>query len=121
MTQIDDGQSASITNAKADAADDNNTGSTGVPVPAAGIFSTPVFVSATPQQLSTTKDVDLYLNITTAAAMTLSIGPTSAGTLVPVSANQSNALGVIHVRVPVGWYVKFTGTVANVVFSAITR
>jgi hypothetical protein len=120
MTQIDDGQSASITNGEADAAVKGAGGVTAVPVPTvAALASVPVFVSGTAKQLSTTKQVDLYINVTTAAALGITMGATSAGTGVTLNTSESDALGLLHILVPVGWYVVVTGTVANLAFNAL--
>lgn len=121
MAAIDDGQAASITNGETDKANISAANPLVVPVPPVTIASTPVFVSGTAQQLSAAKNVDLYINVTTAASLTISMGPTSAGTGVTLNAAESDALGLIHVRVPVGWYVKVTGTVADLAFTAIAQ
>lgn len=83
------------------------------------VATTPTFVSGTAQQLSTTKDVMLYLDITTAASLTIAIGPTST----PANTLQSAVIGGIgleSVRVPAGWYVKLTGTMGDIVFTQVT-
>lgn len=113
MSNLTDAQAKAATNAHADAADDNNTGSVAVPSPAASIAQTETFVSGTAKVLDAAKDRYLYINITTAAALAVAMGPTSSANTVPVSISQSSALGVITVRVPRGWYVKLTGTVAD--------
>lgn len=120
MSQVSDGQDAAVVNAKADAADDNNTGSVAIPVQPVGDVKTETFVSGTAQQLSASKDKMLYINITTAAALAVTMGPTSAGTGCAISVSQSSALGVISVRVPKGWYVKITGTVGDIVTTSVT-
>ena len=93
-------------------ANSTNTSSTAV-------ASSPAFVSGTAQQLSTTTDVILYLDVKTAASLTIAIGPTST----PANTLQSavvGALGMITVRVPASWYVKLTGTMADLTITAIT-
>lgn len=81
--------------------------------------STPTFVSGTAKTLSTTNDVMLYMDITTAASLTIAIGPSST----PANTLQSSvtgAVGLESVRVPAGWYVKLTGTMADITFTQVT-
>lgn len=113
-----DEQAEAVTNAAADAAN-KTAGSVGQPV-GAGVVSSPTFVSATAKQLSATSEVDLYINITTAASLAIAIGNTSAASHV-LNAAESDALGMIYIRVPIGWYVKLTGTVGDLAITAITR
>ena len=86
--------------------------------------STPTFVSGTAKQLSTTQDAMLYIAVKTAASQTvaLSIGSTSsASTTLITSGTMTPPIGtVITLRVPKGWYVKFTGTVADWTFVQVT-
>src|SRR5487761_1784757 len=70
-------------------------------------------VSGTPFQVSTVRDADLYINITTAASFTASMGPEAAGTSIALNTAESDTLGLIYLRVPKGFYVKLTGTVAD--------
>lgn len=86
---------------------------------ATGYSVTETVVSATPFQVSTVRDADLYINVTTAASLTVSMGPEAAGTSVALNTAESDALGLIYLRVPKGWYVKLTGTVADFVVTAI--
>ena len=81
--------------------------------------SSPTFVNGTSLQLNTTQDVMLYLAITTSAALAVAIGPTSgvATALIP---SASYALSVITIRVPKGWFVKITGTIADMTITAVT-
>lgn len=118
MTVITDAQATATTNGTTDAKAIGTTGSTGVPVPAATIATTPVFVSGTARTLNTGMSCHLYINVTTSASLTLSMGPTSAAS-VSINAAESDTLGMITLRVPAGWYVKFTGTVADVVFTQV--
>lgn len=93
-----------------------DSAATGTPVtgPGSHASAAAVFVSGTAQQVDTRKDNYLYINVTNAAAvLAVAIGPTAA-TAITISASQLNALGVITVFVPAGWYVKLTGTMANV-------
>lgn len=113
-----DEQTEGTTNAATDAAA-ITAGSTAVPVKPVSIASQPTFVSATPQQLSASKDVYLYINVTTAASLTISMGPTSTGTGVALNSAESDALGMVTIRVPAGWYVKITGTVADLNINAV--
>ena len=81
--------------------------------------STPSFSTGTAAQVSTTQDVMLYINVTTAASLAVAIGPTSSAATV-IQAAESSALGVITLRVPKGWYVKLTGTIADLAITAVT-
>jgi hypothetical protein len=81
--------------------------------------STPTFTSGTARQCSTTTDVMLYVEVTTAATLAISIGPTST----PADAvltSETSALGLQTYRVPAGWYVKITGTIADLSITQIT-
>jgi hypothetical protein len=114
MSNITDAQTLSIYNGE------------GVAVPAAtlepsGLPEVITAVSGTPFQISTKRNADLYIAIATAAALTISMGPEAAGTSVPVAASASEAVGVTTLFVPVGWYVKLTGTVADFVLNAVLR
>ena len=87
--------------------------------------STPTFASGTAKQLSATRDVMLYIFCTTAVTSittALGIGATSAAsTAVVPSASMSIPVGAMwSVRVPKGWFVKFTGTVADFAFTQVT-
>lgn len=77
-------------------------------------------VSGTAFQVSTKRDADLYINVRTAAALTLALGPDNTAAIV-LSASQSDALGTHHLFVPAGWYVKLTGTMANLAVTAVLR
>jgi hypothetical protein len=81
--------------------------------------TTPTFVSTTARQLSTTQDSMLYINITTAASLAVAIGAdnTTANT---IQSAESSALGVITLRIPAGWWVKLTGTMADLAITAVT-
>jgi hypothetical protein len=107
-------QDDAATNAHADSAA-VTAGSTG---PGSHNSQAVTFVSGTAQQVDKRKDNFLYINIATSAALAVAIGPTSA-TAVAVSPSQSSGLGVISLFVPAGWYVKLTGTMANVSCVAI--
>lgn len=78
-------------------------------------------VSGTPFQVSTKRAAMLYINITTAASFTLSMGPEAAGTSIALNAAESDALGMNTIEVPVGWWVKITGTVADFVVTAVLK
>jgi hypothetical protein len=75
--------------------------------------------STTPFQISTQRAAFLYIAIATAAALTITMGPEAAGTSVPVAASAVEAIGVTTLRVPAGWYVVLTGTVADFVLNAV--
>lgn len=81
--------------------------------------SAPVFVSGTALQLNTTQDTMLYINVTTVAALAVAMGPTS-GVANTIIASESVALGLATLRVPKGWFVKITGTVADLAITAVT-
>lgn len=114
MSAITDAQGQAATNYHADSAA-NTAGATG-PGSHAAVVQT--FVSGTAKQVDTLKDNYLYINITTAAALTIAIGPTSAAATV-LNASESDALGLITLFVPAGWYVKLTGTMANLTNTSI--
>lgn len=118
MTQIDDGQAAAVTGGKADALVVGAGGITAIPSRPVTDATVPVFVTGTAQQLSTKTDVDLYINIVTAAALTVAFGPTSS-TTITLSPSQTSAVGLMKIRVPRAWYVKLTGTMANLSFNAV--
>lgn len=85
----------------------------------AGYEITESVVSGTPFQISTLRAATLYLSIQTSASLTISMGPEAAGTSVPVAAAAADAIGVITIRVPLGWFVKLTGTVADFTAQAV--
>lgn len=107
-------QDDAAVNAHADSSA-NTAGSTGPGSHAAG---TVTFVSGTAKQVDTRKDNFLYINVTTSAALAIALGPTSAAATV-INASESDALGVITLFVPAGWYVKLTGTIADVTCTAV--
>lgn len=84
-----------------------------------GFSETVTVVSGTPFQISSVRTSDLYINVNTSAALAISMGPTAAGTTVTVSPSQLTAVGLIHLRVPTGWYVVLTGTAADVNVTAV--
>lgn len=86
---------------------------------ASGYSVVETVTSGTPFQVSTVRGSHLYINITTAASFTCSMGPEAAGTSVAVNAAESDALGLVTLKVPAGWYVKLTGTVADFVVTAV--
>lgn len=94
----------------------DNLPAPGYPAPAA---SSPSFTSGTAEQLSTTQDVMLYVAVQTSASLAVAIGSTSAASTV-IAPAKSYALGVITVRVPKGWYVKITGTVADLSITQVS-
>ncbi len=108
MSVLTDAQDLSATNAHVDgAAVVAGSNAQGSHTAAVVTFSTGVA-----RQVSATNDAYLYINITTAAALTVAIGPTSA-VATTLSVSQSSALGMTTLFVPAGWYVKLTGTMAN--------
>ena len=119
MSDVTDAQDLATTNAKADALDDNNTGSVAVPIQPAADIAAFTVVSGTAKQVNATRNATLLCNITTSASLTISMGPTSAADTSTVHAAQSSALGMVTLYVPRGWYVKFTGTVSNYAIKSI--
>jgi hypothetical protein len=81
--------------------------------------SSPSFSTGVAAQVNTTQDVMLYIAVKTAASLTIAIGPTSS-TATNILPAESAALGVISLRVPAGWYVKITGTIADLQITAVT-
>ena len=81
--------------------------------------SAPTFVSGTAKQVNTGQDCILYIAIQTSAALAVAIGSTSSVTtaLMP---SKSYALGLISIRVPQAWFVKITGTIADLTITAVT-
>lgn len=77
-------------------------------------------VTNTPFQCSTNRESTLYINVVTAAALTIAIGPTSACTIV-LQASESAAIGLITVNVPMGWWVNLTGTMADLTVTKIKK
>lgn len=71
------------------------------------------FASGTAAQLAdTTRDYIVYLEVTTAGTATsVTIGHTSSANDVTIMSSQAATAGqVITVRLPAGWYLKWTGT-----------
>ena len=116
MSQVDDGQAASITGGKADAA---AVGAGGTTAPGAHKATVETFVSGTARQIAAT-DAEVYIAVTTSAALKVEIGPTS-GVATTIMPSQSAALGVITVQVPGGWYMKLTGTVADFTVTSVLK
>jgi hypothetical protein len=81
--------------------------------------STPSLSTGVAAQINTSQDVLLYADVHTASVFSLAIGPTSTpATTIVTSA--TNAIGLVSVRVPAGWYVKSTFTSADVTWTAVT-
>lgn len=76
------------------------------------VSGNPTFTSGTARQLSTTQDVILYIAVQTSAALAVAIGPTSA-TGTTIMPSNSYGIGLYTIRIPMTWYVKITGTIAN--------
>lgn len=115
MAATDDGQAAAIPNANNDRKAIGATGAVAVPVAPTSIQVTETFVSGTAKQLTAgaLSARYLYLNVTTSAALAIAWGPDST-TALTFMASESAALGMISLRVPAGWYVKITGTIADI-------
>lgn len=112
MSDLTDAQDVATYNAKGSAL----PGSIAQP---SGLAAVVTVVSGTPFQVSTKRAARLYIAITTAAALTISMGPEAAGTSVAIQPSQSSALGLCTLDVPAGWYVKLTGTVTNYTVTSV--
>jgi hypothetical protein len=83
------------------------------------VATAPVFVSGTALQVDPFIEVMLYVEVTTAASLAISLGPTSSPATTIVS-SVAAALGLLSIRVPAGWYVKITGTIADLNITAVS-
>lgn len=113
MSNIDDAQSVAVYNAKGQALPS-------ALAPKTGDSIVETVVSGTAFQVSTQRDAYLYVDVTTSASLKVEIGPTSAAAIT-VSAAKSDALGLLSLHVPVGWFVKLTGTVTNYTVTAVLK
>lgn len=77
-------------------------------------------VSGTGFQVSANRDAYLYVNITTAAALAIALSADNS-TYNTLNTSQSDALGMVTLFVPKGWYVKLTGTMADLTATAILK
>lgn len=111
MSDIDDAQTLAIYNAKGQAVPAATQLAAGTPL-------TLVPTTATAFQVSTKRGAHLFINVRTAAALAIAIGPDNT-TAIALSASQSDALGITTLWVPAGWYVKLTGTIANLAITAV--
>jgi len=110
-----DAQTEAIYNAQ-----NNNAGYISAYGEPSGASVVETVVSGTALQIDSDRNADVYINITTSAALKVEMGPTSA-CAITVSASQSSALGVISLFVPAGWYIKCTGTVTNYTVTSVLR
>lgn len=117
MSVLTDAQATAATNGDADKL---VLGAGGTTAPGSHTVATQTFVSGTAKQVDAAKSAYLYINITTAAALAIAIGPTSAAANV-LNASESDALGMITLFVPGGWYVKLTGTMADVTCTSVIQ
>jgi hypothetical protein len=76
---------------------------------------TPTFASGTAAQLAdTTRDYMVYLEIGTAGtANVLAIGPTSTPANTVIASGVATAGEIMTVRLPAGWYLKWSATTAT--------
>lgn len=76
---------------------------------------TPTFASGTAAQLSDlTRDYTVYLEIGTAGtANVVAIGPTSTPANTVVASGVATAGQVMTIRLPAGWYLKWSATTAT--------
>jgi hypothetical protein len=81
--------------------------------------SSPSFVSTTAAQVNTTQDCMLYIAVQTSAALAVAIGPANT-TTTAVCPSKSYALSLLTLRIPAGWWVKITGTIADLTITAVT-
>lgn len=82
-------------------------------------ITSPSFVTGTALQVNATKDSTLYIDVTVAGAYSIAIGSTSS-TTTTLQSSVLNGLGLTSIRVPAAWYIKITGTIANLSITAIT-
>jgi hypothetical protein len=111
MSQIDDAQTTAIYYGKGQALPasvQNATGAAIVEAPTSGVAF----------QVSATRGAHLYVNVRTAAALATALGPDNT-TSVALDASQSDAIGMTTIWVPAGWWVKLTGTMANLAITAV--
>lgn len=82
--------------------------------------SVPTFTTGVAKQLSTTQDVMLYITVVTSVSTTLAIGPTSTPANTIFAAKSLVANTILTFRIPKGWYVKITATIADYAFLQVT-
>ncbi|SRR5712692_328827 len=77
---------------------------------------TPAFANGTAAQLSDlARDYMIYLEVTTGgSAFSLAIGPTSVPANTIISSSTATLGEIISFRLPAGWYVKWSGTLAAI-------
>jgi hypothetical protein len=78
----------------------------------------PSFSTGVAQQLSTTQDLMLYIEVKAAQSLAVAIGPTSTPANTVVSTITA-ALGLVTIRVPAGWWTSITSTIANLGITAV--
>ncbi len=78
-------------------------------------------VTATAFQIDVERDANLYISVNTAASLAIAIGATAAGATNAIQAAGTVAVGVVTLFVPAGWYVKLTGTMANLTVTSVLR
>lgn len=109
MNPVSEGQVLGTDNAQGEVLTTGNGGT--------AVTLTPT--TATAFQVSANRSADVYIEITTAAALGITMGPTSAGTGVTIASSESETLGVTTVHVPAGWYMVLTGTMADQTVTAV--
>jgi hypothetical protein len=82
---------------------------------ATAFTQTPAFANGTASQLSdTNRDYMVYLTVGTAGtAFSIAIGPTSGVTTTIVPSSTATTGEVYTVRLPAGWFLKWTATTAT--------
>lgn len=111
MTIIDDAQTTAIYYGKGAALPANISD-------AGNIAQAQAPVTATAFQVSTKRSATLYVNVRTAASLATAIGPDNT-TAIVLDAAQSDAIGMTTIHLPAGWWVKLTGTMANLSVTAV--
>jgi len=76
-------------------------------------------VSGTAFQPASGLGCELYIAVNTSASLKIEMGP-SASSLTTLS-NNSAAVGLINFEVPGGFYVKITGTPANLTVTSVKK
>ena len=115
MSVVTDAQAESATNGAVETA---ARAAAPALVPGSHAAAVQTFSTGVGKQIDAKRDAYLYVNVTTAAALTVAMGPTSAAATV-LNASESDALGMITLFVPGGWYVKLTGTLADVTCTSV--
>ena len=71
-------------------------------------------------QPSTIREAYVYVNVITSAALAINIGPDNT-TGITLMASEVAAIGLQSFVLPMGWYMKLTGTMADVAVVSILK